>query len=52
MQRLQREEHAKKIRAELAKKKFEFEAQQLYSMMAVSDPEVAKMLEELKKLEG
>lgn len=52
MQRIQREEYARTLRATLAAKQRQFEAKRLYSIMAEEDPEVASMLIQLKELEG
>ncbi|MNB69358.1 hypothetical protein D3C75_158870 [compost metagenome] len=52
MERVQREEHARSIRAQLEAKQRQFEAQRMYNIMAQEDPEVAEMLAQLKVLEG
>jgi len=52
VKRIQREEHAKALRAQLAAKQRQFETQRMYSIMAEEDAEVASMLIQLKELEG
>ncbi|MNU34863.1 hypothetical protein D3C71_234490 [compost metagenome] len=52
VRRVQREEQARLIRAQLAAKKNLFETQRMYNIMAQEDPEVASLLNKLEELEA